>query len=71
MSDIPSYRPRCRNLSCKAMMVFGEAFESDPDYQSGQTEFWCTLTMTSQGPDDGEVAMDPCRDEQRGCYKDY
>jgi hypothetical protein len=53
------------------MMVYGEAFESDPDYQSGQTEFWCTLTMKSYGPDGAEVALEPCRDRGRSCYREY
>ena len=26
------YRPRCKNLYCKSMMVYGKAFESDPEY---------------------------------------
>jgi len=29
----PSYRPRCKNLCCKSMLVYGEGFENDPDYR--------------------------------------
>lgn len=71
MSDTPSYQPRCRHLCCKSMMVFGEAFESDPEFQGGQTEFWCTNTMTSFGPDQGEVNLELCRNAERGCYQEY
>ena len=52
------YRPRCRNLCCKSMMVFGENFESDPDYVPGVTDFWCVLTSKGHGPD-GEHVLAP------------
>ena len=39
-SELPVYRPRCMFLSCKSMLVYGEDFESDPEYQAGATEFW-------------------------------
>ena len=50
MSDTnpPAYRPRCMNLCCKSMMVYGEAFESDPEYQAGLTDFWCQLTQAER-----------------------
>ena len=52
MSDTSAqYRARCKNICCKSMLVYGEAFESDPDYQSGQTDFWCLLTSKPLGPD--------------------
>jgi len=44
------YRPRCMHLCCKAMMVYGEAFESDPDFQAGLTDFWCQRTMRGSVP---------------------
>jgi hypothetical protein len=53
------------------MLVFGEAFESDPDYQSGQTDFWCLRTFKPQGPDGDDVSIDACRDPQRACYQEY
>ena len=43
------------NLCCKSMMVYGEAFESDPDFQAGLTDFWCQRTMKAQGPDNDDV----------------
>ena len=30
-------RVRCIHLCCKSMVVFGEAFESDPEFQAGMT----------------------------------
>jgi hypothetical protein len=53
------------------MLVYGEAFESDPDYQSGQTDFWCLLTFKPQGPDGDEVALAACRNPERTCYREY
>ncbi len=67
----PTDHPRCKNLCCKSMLVYGEAFETDPDYQSGQVDFWCLLTFKPQGPDEGEVALNPCRLPERSCYQAY
>ena len=47
--NLSTYRPRCMNLCCKSMVVFGENFESDPDYQAGLTEFWCALSAPRYG----------------------
>jgi hypothetical protein len=59
MSDpAPTYRPRCMYLCCKSMVVYGENFESDPDYQAGMTDFWCMQTSRGQGP-------------ERACFKEY
>jgi hypothetical protein len=72
MSDnSPPYRPRCMHLNCKAMMVYGEAFESDPDFQAGLTDFWCQLTHKPNGPDEEEVSLDCCSDPQRGCFREF
>lgn len=72
MSDTPTtYRPRCMHLCCKAMLVYGERFESDPDYQAGVTEFWCNRTAKSLGPDGDEVNMDLCRNPERTCYQEF
>lgn len=72
MSELPQVRaPRCVNISCKAMMVYGEAFESDPDYQAGMDSMWCVMTAQGLGPDGGEVSMDACCDPKRGCYKEF
>jgi hypothetical protein len=65
------YRPRCRNLYCKSMLVYGEAFEQDPEYQAGMTEFWCMCTSKGIGPDGNEVTLSVCSDPQRGCFKEY
>ena len=71
MSDPQPYRPRCIYLTCKSMQVWGEDFESDPEFQAGMVEFTCTETFKSQGPDGGEVALDPCRDPERPCYREF
>lgn len=70
MSD-SSYRPRCIQLCCKSMLVFGEAFESDPEYEGELTNFWCLHTSKSEGPDGGEVSMALCTNPERGCYQEY
>lgn len=67
----PAYRPRCMNLTCKSMLVFGEAFESDPDYQAGMVEFTCILTSKGMGPDGDDVTLDLCSNPERGCFQEY
>jgi hypothetical protein len=66
-----NHYPRCKNLGCKSMIVFGEAFETDPEYQNGQTEFWCSLTFKGQGPDGSDASMGDCCDPKRSCYREY
>ncbi len=65
------YRPRCMHLCCKSMQVFGEDFESDPEYQAGMVEFWCTKTFRNQGPDDGLVNLEMCSNLERPCFQEY
>ena len=64
-------QPRCKNLCCKAMMVYGENFESDPEYVPGLTDFWCNLTAKGQGPDGEHVALEMCSSPERSCYQAY
>ena len=72
MSDTNTpYRPRCKNLYCKSMMVFGEGFENDPDYQAGMVDFWCVCTSKGQGPDGDEVSLDMCSNPERECFQEY
>ena len=66
-----SYRPRCTHLCCKAMQVYGEAFESDPDYQAGMTDFWCQQTQIGRGPDGKDVSLDLCSNSERGCFQEF
>jgi hypothetical protein len=58
-------------LSCKAMLVYGENFEQDPEYQAGVTDFWCVQTSRGEGPDGGTVALDVCSNPERGCFKEF
>jgi hypothetical protein len=53
------------------MAVYGEAFEMDPEYQEGATDFWCIRTSKGYGPDGGEVSMDACRCRERSCYQEF
>jgi hypothetical protein len=69
MSD--DYHPRCKHLYCKSMLVYGEAFESDPEYQMGLTEFWCQCTSKGQGPDGLHVDLESCSNAERECFKEY
>ena len=72
MSELPQVQPpRCIHLQCKAMVVHGEGFEDDPDYQAGLTDFWCLLTARALGPDNADVSMQDCCDPERGCYQEY
>jgi hypothetical protein len=64
-------RLRCLNLYCKSMLVYGEDFESDPDYQSGCVEFSCLRTTKGQGPDGDGVSLPQCSDPSRACYKAF
>ena len=72
MSDAATpYRPRCKNLYCKSMMVFGEGFENDPDYQAGMVDFWCERTFKANGPDGRGTSLPLCSDTTRSCYRAY
>lgn len=73
MSDTPEsgYRPRCKNLCCKSMLVYGEDFESDPEYEPGLTDFWCLETSQPLGPDGSLASLDVCTDPQRGCFQEF
>ena len=53
------------------MLVYGEAFQTDPEYQAGMTEFWCLLTSKGAGPDGCNVSLDECSDTQRSCFKEF
>lgn len=64
------YRPRCMFLTCKSMLVFGEEFEQDPEYQDG-AYFWCSCTATERGPDDSLVSLELCSAPERTCYREY
>jgi hypothetical protein len=72
MSDEPSpYRPRCMYLCCKSMVVFGEDFENDPEYQAGMANFWCVQTSKGLGPDGDDVSLEHCSNPERGCFQEY
>lgn len=63
--------PRCIHLSCKAMMVHGEDFEADPEFQDGVEDFECLKTFTLLGPDNGEASLELCSNPNRRCYEEY
>ena len=71
MAEPQPYRPRCIYLTCKSMQVFGENFESDPEFQNGMTEFSCTETFRNTGPDNADVNYDACRDPERPCFREF
>jgi hypothetical protein len=58
-------------LTCKAMLVYGEDFESDPEYVEGCTEFWCQCTSQGTGPDGEGVTLEDCSDPERGCFREF
>jgi hypothetical protein len=53
------------------MLVFGEDFESDPDYQAGMTDFWCVCTSKGEGPDGDFVSLELCSKPERCCFQEY
>jgi hypothetical protein len=71
MSELPAYRPRCKFLSCKSMLVFGESFESDPEYIAGAADFWCECTSRGLGPDEDSVSLEECSNPERACFQEF
>lgn len=72
MTDQPEpYRPRCINLTCKSMQVYGEDFESDPDFQAGMVEFTCMETFRNSGPDNDMVDLAACSNPERPCFREF
>ena len=72
MSDQPApYRPRCIYLTCKSMLVYGENFQSDPEYRMGLSPCWCVQTSTGVGPDGNDVSLELCSNAERGCFREY
>jgi hypothetical protein len=69
--EIPPYHPRCKYLCCKSMMVFGEAFQTDPEYQAGMVDFWCVQTSKGTGPDGDSVTLACCSNQERSCFEEY
>jgi hypothetical protein len=65
------YRPRCMHLSCRSIQMYGEDFESDPEYQAGMVDLWCSKTMQFQGPDDGAVSLEMCSNPERPCFQEF
>jgi hypothetical protein len=59
------------HLTCKSMMVYGEDFANDPDFQAGMVEMQCTKTFTNIGPDKNETSLPLCSDPGRSCYREY
>jgi hypothetical protein len=72
MSDeTKPYRPRCLYLTCKAMMVYGDDFENDPEYQAGAVDITCTCTATLLGPDGGNAGLEACSNPERTCFREF
>ena len=72
MTELPQTpAPRCKFIHCKSMMVYGEDFANDPDFQGGMTDFWCMKTSRNMGPDADTVDMDECSRPDRSCYLEY
>jgi hypothetical protein len=69
--DTKSFRPRCMFLTCKAMIVYGEEFESDPDYQAGAMDFTCNCTYQVNGPDGGPAGLEICSNPERNCFREF
>lgn len=73
MSELPQVPqpPRCIHLQSKSMAVYGEGFESDPDFEAGLADCWCVQTGRGLGPDGDAVGLTACRDPDRGCHQEY
>jgi hypothetical protein len=59
------------HLTCKSMMVYGEDFANDPDFQAGMVEMQCNRTFSTIGPDQNETSLSLCSDPNRSCYREY
>jgi hypothetical protein len=59
------------NLNCKSMMVYGEAFQDDPEYQDGAIDFWCECTSKGTGPDGDGVSLEECSNPERPCFREF
>lgn len=69
---VPELPPmRCTYLTCKSMQVYGEDFESDPEYQAGMVNFCCLQTMRDCGPDNQLASLELCSKPERACYREY
>jgi hypothetical protein len=53
------------------MVVYGENFEQDPEYQAGMTNFWCVQTSKAIGPDGESATVDSCSNPERTCFQAY
>jgi hypothetical protein len=53
------------------MIVYGEAFQNDADFQGEAADFWCALTTKVTGPDGELVDLDSCSEKGRSCFKEY
>jgi hypothetical protein len=53
------------------MQIWGEAFESDPEFQAGMVEFTCLQTYRGLGPDGSDAGMEACSNPERPCFKEY
>ncbi len=72
MAELPQApAPRCKFICCTSMVVYGEDFASDPDFQAGMTDFWCNQTAKSVGPDGDVVDLEECSRPERECYREY
>jgi hypothetical protein len=53
------------------MIVYGENFENDPEYQSGMAEFWCIHTSKNRGPDGEHASLGLCSNPERSCFEAF
>jgi hypothetical protein len=53
------------------MMVYGEDFENDLDFISGNVNFTCECTGTALGPDGHSVDLEECKNPERKCFQEY
>ncbi len=65
------YKPRCMYLTCKSMLVWGEDFQNDPEFQAGMVEFTCNQTMQNLGPDGELLSLDLCSNPERPCFQEF
>ena len=70
--DSPAlYKPRCMYLTCKPMLVWGEDFQNDPEFQAGMVDFTCNQTMQGLGPDGDALSLDLCSNPERACFQEF
>lgn len=59
---------RCRHITCKGMLIFGNDYKTPEDELHRTNDFWCLHTQNVLGPDGALVTLSRC-ENHRECYE--